>query len=121
MNDYPALRLRLRAGLSYFVPRGGTGAEAIPSRPANPNFLRSGHKRKRPQGFPLMALIYVGAPVSKLELSALAARSLCHQHGLEDLVGNVLDGGGRVSQKQRAGFVVFADGLERVEILRDHH
>ena len=30
---YPALRLRLRAGLSYSVPRSGTGAEAVRTWP----------------------------------------------------------------------------------------
>jgi hypothetical protein len=40
------------------------------------------------------------------------------EHGLQDLVGDLAHGGGRVGQKQCVGLVAFADGLQGVEVLR---
>src|SRR5579871_3686388 len=48
----------------------------------------------------------------------LATDTLGHEHGLEDLVGDVSHCSRSVWQEERVGFVAFADGLERVEVLR---
>jgi len=51
----------------------------------------------------------------------LDAGAVGYQHGLEDLLGYILDRSRRVGQKQGAGLVVFANRFQGVEVLRHQH